>query len=675
MIAYTMTRRTPSYQLLRPSYATAARTAVDRAIDTSSKISKSRLITCDVRREAKRRTGATNRAICVVDVVAIATLRSILFRNAMITALPCSAAFPTIATMITPTNSSVRPRLVRADSSELTRSSDCRATKPVATRMTISAVRTVQCGSSAASLTGEKRSPRTYAARRIPAIPRLMLRRSPGDTAPPVVSWDRMYRSGMTSPITARRSMLVWIPEASRENVWVRCRRPPANMLRPRTRRMFPMIDPVMEALTTSWRPLNSANRAMISSVAFPNVALSRPPIPGPACFPSSSVARPMNHARGMIPAPAAANTSTPSARTSSRTQLAGMNSARTNAQRYGRTARRSMAPRTRSRVLIPRGGSLNYGPPDARPMIPAIEMRVLDRNAVHFGVSILELMENAGKAVADVARKAFRVAGKRVLIVCGTGNNGGDGFVAARHLAQDCRVEVLLARSPAQIGTQEARTNFARLPEVPVLEGLDRSEDAMARADLIIDGLLGIGVEGILREPFAELIQEMNASGKPILSVDVPSGFGAAPTVKPTATAALHAAKEGMTVANSGEIHVADIGIPPRVARSIGPGEFLLYPTPSSESHKGQNGNVLIVSGGPFTGAPALVAFGALGVGADLVHIATPLVAYQVVASFSPSFIVHPLPGNHLLSAEIRHVIELAAKADALAIGPGLGY
>jgi len=306
--------------------------------------------------------------------------------------------------------------------------------------------------------------------------------------------------------------------------------------------------------------------------------------------------------------------------------------------------------------------------------MIPPLEMRILDRNAQHYGISILDLMENAGRGVADVARRDFGAAGKRILVVCGTGNNGGDGLVAARHLSKDGRVEVLLARPPDQLGTEEARTNFSRLRDVRVLEGLAESEEAMARADMIIDALLGVGAEGPLREPYATLIREMNASGKPILSVDVPSGFGADPIVRPAVTVALHDAKEGMTPANSGRIQVVDIGIPAQVVRSTGPGEFLLYPLPKAESHKGQNGNVLIVSGGPFTGAPALVAMGALGVGADLVHIATPLIAWQVVASFSPSFIVHPLPGDRLLHAHVDGILALAAKADAMAIGPGLG-
>src|SRR5712691_892315 len=206
--------------------------------------------------------------------------------------------------------------------------------------------------------------------------------------------------------------------------------------------------------------------------------------------------------------------------------------------------------------------------------MISPVEMRVLDRNAQHFGVSSLELMEAAGKAVADLARSELAAAGKRILILCGTGNNGGDGLVAARHLAKDARVTVLLARSPDQFATKEALTNFERLGEVQVLAGLDRSEEAIAEADLLIDALLGIGVEGPLREPFASIVRQMNVFGKPILSIDVPSGFGTDLVVRPTVTVTLQDVKEGTTPENSGRIRVADIGIPAKVASMIGPGE-----------------------------------------------------------------------------------------------------
>src|SRR3989449_7599062 len=102
--------------------------------------------------------------------------------------------------------------------------------------------------------------------------------------------------------------------------------------------------------------------------------------------------------------------------------------------------------------------------------MISPAEMRVLDRNAQYFGLSILELMENAGKAVADAARSEFGAAGKRVLVLCGTGNNGGDGPVAARPLAKDARGTVLLARSPHQFAPPEAGEKLERPRGVHIL-------------------------------------------------------------------------------------------------------------------------------------------------------------------------------------------------------------
>src|SRR5438093_2040001 len=306
--------------------------------------------------------------------------------------------------------------------------------------------------------------------------------------------------------------------------------------------------------------------------------------------------------------------------------------------------------------------------------MISPLEMRVLDRNAQSFGVPTLDLMENAGKAVAEVARTEFGAAGKHVLFHSGPGNNAGDGLGAARHLAKDARVTVLLARSPDQFDTKEAQTNFERLRDAQILAGLDRSEEAIAEADLIIDALLGIGAQGSLREPFASLLRQVNASGKPVISVDVPSGFGTELMVRPTVTVALHDAKEGMTPENSGRIRIVDIGIPSKVVTMIGPGEFLLYPIPKASSHKGENGRLLVIAGGPYTGAPALVAFGAFGVGIDLTHIAPPALAATVVAGYSPTFIVHPLVGHRLLREDLRQILELAPRADAVAIGPGLG-
>jgi NAD(P)H-hydrate epimerase len=143
---------------------------------------------------------------------------------------------------------------------------------------------------------------------------------------------------------------------------------------------------------------------------------------------------------------------------------------------------------------------------------------------------------------------------------------------------------------------------------------------------------------------------------------------------VKPTVTVALHGAKEGMTEANSGKIVVAPIGIPPEVERTIGPGEFVYYPRPGPQTHKGDNGRLLVVGGGPYTGAPALVAWGAYRIGVDVVHIATPSVAHAIIASMAPEFIVHALGGHRLVKEDAAAVFDIASGMDAVVVGPGLG-
>ena len=298
-----------------------------------------------------------------------------------------------------------------------------------------------------------------------------------------------------------------------------------------------------------------------------------------------------------------------------------------------------------------------------------------MDRNAEYFGVSILDLMERAGRGVAEVARTEFALKGKRVVVACGTGNNGGDGLVAARHLKDEARVTVLLAKTRADFATPEARANLERLGDaVPVVEGAGAGGKPFQGADLVIDALLGIGLHGEIREPYAGLIREMNASGVPVLSVDVPSGFEASPSVKATVTAALIDAKEGMTEANAGRVRVVDIGFPKDVMELVGPGEFLYYPVPRPDSHKGQNGRLLVVGGGPFTGAPVFVSLAAYRIGVDVVHVATPTIAFEPVAAASPNLIVHPLAGSRFLKADIGHVLEIASGMDAAVIGPGLG-
>ncbi len=303
------------------------------------------------------------------------------------------------------------------------------------------------------------------------------------------------------------------------------------------------------------------------------------------------------------------------------------------------------------------------------------MEMRVLDTNLEHYGVSIEELMEKAGKGVAEVLLDKLKAKGKRVFFFSGTGNNAGDGFVAARYLEKVADVTVTLAKPSMEISKGPARVNFERIPEgVRVLEPPQDLKALAKEADILVDGLMGTGIEGKLREPYRSIVEAMNASKKPTLSIDLPSGMGSDTVVRPNVSVALHAVKEGMDEKTAGEVVVVDIGIGKELERLVGPGEFLLYPRPPLDAHKGDSGRVLVVAGGPYTGAPALTGMAAYRIGTDVVHIATPALAHPVVASFSPTLIVHRYPGEKLLPDNIPAIVELAEGKDAVVIGPGLG-
>jgi hydroxyethylthiazole kinase-like uncharacterized protein yjeF len=301
--------------------------------------------------------------------------------------------------------------------------------------------------------------------------------------------------------------------------------------------------------------------------------------------------------------------------------------------------------------------------------MLPYIEFRVLDINAESLGVPTALLMENAGRAVAKTVSDRFG-SGKRILVVCGPGNNGGDGFVAADNLRGANKVSVLLAKPAAEIKTAIARNAFQAVKDLAVVDATKELSDY----DVIVDALLGTGLKGHLTEPYSALIDRINRSSRPIVAVDVPSGLGTDKMVRPTITVTFHDSKEGMTEGNSGEIIIADIGIPPDAAKYTGPGEFVHYPIPSPDSHKGMNGRVLVIGGGPYTGAPALAGFGAYRIKVDLVRIATPARSYLPIAGYSPNFIVHELSGDILTERDAPKVMELIGHVDAVLIGPGLG-
>jgi NAD(P)H-hydrate epimerase len=297
--------------------------------------------------------------------------------------------------------------------------------------------------------------------------------------------------------------------------------------------------------------------------------------------------------------------------------------------------------------------------------LISALDSAVMDANSEALGTGAAQLMINAASAVAEVLRERF--PGKRILFVCGAGNNGGDGIVAAGMMPPDL-TEVMLLRPAEDIRSPFVRESLSKL-RCPVSMFSPRTG-----FDVLADCALGTGVRGDVREPHRSYILFARAFPGTVVSVDVPSGLGTDLSVEPHTTITFHDIKEGMNTENSGEIMVKDIGIPNDACLRVGPGDMLRYPIPLKDSHKGDNGRVLVIGGGAFYGAPALAALAALRVGADIVRIAVPESSSLLVSSFSPVFVVKELDGEILSLRHVDYLLNLAEYHDAVVIGPGLG-
>ncbi|MFB6298005.1 MAG: NAD(P)H-hydrate epimerase, partial [Salinirussus sp.] len=243
--------------------------------------------------------------------------------------------------------------------------------------------------------------------------------------------------------------------------------------------------------------------------------------------------------------------------------------------------------------------------------MITGAEMAVVDANAAALGVSRKQLMESSGNAVARAVR-AVTDRDDELTIVVGRGNNGGDAAVAARFLER-FDPEVLLLGRAQTISTDIARENWAALVEstIRTRELRDSTAIDLEGADVVVDGMLGTGISGRLRDPERTAAAEMNRSSATVVSVDVPSGMDAGTgtlpegAVRPDRVVTFHEAKPGLRDLDA-DCRVADIGIPEAAHEFTGPGD-LLRMSREPDSHKGDNGEVLVVGGGPYTGAPAL--------------------------------------------------------------------
>jgi len=304
-------------------------------------------------------------------------------------------------------------------------------------------------------------------------------------------------------------------------------------------------------------------------------------------------------------------------------------------------------------------------------------EVNVLDANSEYRGVPTKHLMEEAGKGVAEHIMDTGG-AGKRILVLCGSGNNGGDGFVAARYLGNQAEVEVVLLRSRERVRTELSRTNLRHAEEVgvPISVVGDDLAEKVAAADIIVDSMLGVGVTGAPRGTYGEAVTAINASGKRVVSVDIPTGWGSELAVRPEATVTFHATKVGMGP-ECGQIVVKPIGVPEEAVSHAGPGELTLIPVVPKDAHKGGRGTVLVIGGGPFTGAPTLAAVSAHRCGIDLVYVAVPGAIADVVKGYSMDLIVEPVGTSatqKLAPQGLGEVLRWEERCDAVVLGPGLG-
>ncbi|MHA1263886.1 MAG: NAD(P)H-hydrate dehydratase [Candidatus Helarchaeota archaeon] len=326
--------------------------------------------------------------------------------------------------------------------------------------------------------------------------------------------------------------------------------------------------------------------------------------------------------------------------------------------------------------------------------LISTEDMGIVDENTNYLGIPTLLLMENAGSGLARILLTQENIKNKTVLIFAGLGNNGGDSFVMARHLANQCKtIHVILAGDPTKIRTEISKINWNALQKLDFSINTtilrDSSELSHLRGlnpDIVVDGLLGTGVRGKLREPIASLISFINELPGLKIAVDVPSGMNPDTgevidiAVKADLTITFHKIKHGLIKNEkyAGKIIPIKIGIPPEAEIIIGPGDLrVVTRIRPAESHKGDYGKILVIGGGGgkyYSGAPALSGLAALRTGADLVNIATPSKIANVIRNYSPDLIVRDLPGNYLNDTAIAELNPLLKWATSVIIGPGLG-
>jgi NAD(P)H-hydrate epimerase len=336
--------------------------------------------------------------------------------------------------------------------------------------------------------------------------------------------------------------------------------------------------------------------------------------------------------------------------------------------------------------------------------VVTAEQMREMDRLTIEkYGVPSLALMERAGEGIAQAILERFsRVAKKGVLIVAGKGNNGGDGLVVARLLKKQripCEVALLARKDEVSPDSAHNLRAYMKL-KGKVVEidprGLDLLRQRMKGKGLLVDAILGTGMKNDVRGIYAEAITLMNASGVPLVAVDIPSGLDTdkgtplGVSIQAEMTVALAFAKQGEVIYPGlnyvGDLVVAEIGIDPRAVQEVAPKTDImlqeemrwLVPTRDPDSHKGTYGHLLVIAGSRGkTGAAILASRAAMRTGAGLVTLAAPRSLNDIFASSLVEVMTEPLAENAEEEMEPlgdeawRRLLE---RKNVVLFGPGIG-
>lgn len=337
--------------------------------------------------------------------------------------------------------------------------------------------------------------------------------------------------------------------------------------------------------------------------------------------------------------------------------------------------------------------------------LVAAEQMREMDRRTIQeFGIPGRVLMESAGRGAADFLLQRFPdITARNVAVAAGRGNNGGDGHVIARCLAQrNIAVTVYLLAQRDKV-SGEAAENLDLLVrmgipvvEIPDKDAFDARKASLRHHNLWVDAILGTGLQSEVRGFFRDMIEFINSGGHPVFAVDVPSGLNSdtgqvcGTCIRADATATFAFGKIGHFVYPGaelcGRLHVVDIGIPPHIVSEVNPTQFHLtrfwvhnvFHRRSPDTHKGRTGHLLVVAGSPGkTGAASMTAMSAMRSGAGLVTLAVPAALNPILETQVTEVMTLPLAdqGTGTLKADaVQTLMELTEGKACLALGPGIG-